>query len=207
MGLTAKVIYVKGDQNTEVQSEKVSLGDIFEIACSDTHVLAKVKALRIAHFRETGPQRMVISIVKVVETIQTEYPEIEVINLGAPDLIITYEKEKQKVQLLEKMKVGLVCVITFVGAAFSIMTFNNDVGISKLFAQIYELTTGEIKRGLTLLEISYSVGIAIGIIVFFNHFGKRKFSVDPTPIEVEMRTYENEIQTTLIQNYEREEGE
>ena len=98
-------------------------------------------------------------------------------------------------------------MITFVGAAFSIMTFNNDVGISKLFAQIYELTTGEIKRGLTLLEISYSVGIAIGIIVFFNHFGKRKFSVDPTPIEVEMRTYENEIQTTLIQNYERKEGE
>ena len=79
MGLAAKVIYVKGDQNTEVQSEKVSLGDAFEIACSDTHVLAKVKALRIAQFSENSPQRMVISIVKVVETIQAEYPEIEAI--------------------------------------------------------------------------------------------------------------------------------
>ena len=37
--------------------------------------------------------------------------------------------------------------------------------------------------------------------------GKKKFSADPTPMEVEMRTYENEIQTTLIQLYEREEKE
>ena len=39
--------------------------------------------------------------------------------------------------------------------------------------------------------------------MFFNHFGKKKFSVDPTPLEVQMRTYENEIQTTLVENASR----
>ena len=42
---------------------------------------------------------------------------------------------------------------------------------------------------------------------FFNHFGKKKFSVDPTPIEVEMRLYENDLQTTLIENISRKEQE
>ena len=59
------------------------------------------------------------------------------------------------------------------------------------------------KEGATLLELSYSIGIVLGILVFFNHFGKRKLSVDPTPIEVEMRLYENDIQTTVIAEYSR----
>ena len=59
------------------------------------------------------------------------------------------------------------------------------------------------RRGFTLLEVTYSIGIIIGILVFFNHFGRKRFSVDPTPMEVEMRLYENDIQTTLVENYSR----
>ncbi|MEE0884349.1 MAG: stage V sporulation protein AA, partial [Faecalimonas sp.] len=51
--------------------------------------------------------------------------------------------------------------------------------------------------------LGYSVGLVAGILVFFNHFGKKKISVDPTPIEVEMRLYENDIQTTVIAEYSR----
>ena len=62
---------------------------------------------------------------------------------------------------------------------------------------------GAPKEGFSVLELSYSIGIIIGILVFFNHFGKKKSSVDPTPIEVEMRLYENDIQTTVIAEYSR----
>ena len=74
-------------------------------------------------------------------------------------------------------------------------------------SQIYELVTGTKSAGFTVLEFTYSIGIAIGILTFFNHFGKRRFSVDPTPIEVEMRLYENDLQTTLIENSSRKEQE
>ena len=62
---------------------------------------------------------------------------------------------------------------------------------------------GTTKNGFTVLELSYSVGLVVGILVFFYLFGKRKMSVDPTPIEVEMRLYENDIQTTVIAEYAR----
>ena len=33
-----------------------------------------------------------------------------------------------------------------------------------------------------------------------NHIGKKKITSDPTPIQVEMRKYEKDIDTTFIEN-------
>ena len=87
------------------------------------------------------------------------------------------------------------------------MAFNNDVGGTKLFDQIYELVMGKQSDGFTVLEVTYSIGLTFGILVFFNHFGKKRFTVDPTPMEVQMRLYENDIQTALVENASRRKEE
>ena len=104
-------------------------------------------------------------------------------------------------------EVVVVAGITFIGAAFSIMAFNNDVSVTKMFSRIYLLLTGEESNGFTLLELTYCIGLIVGILIFFNHFGRKKFTADPTPMEVEMRLYENDIQETLIEAYARKEKE
>ena len=43
--------------------------------------------------------------------------------------------------------------------------------------------------GVTEIEICYAIGMPVGIIIFYNHIGKKKITQDPTPIEVEMRKY------------------
>ena len=98
----------------------------------------------------------------------------------------------------------LVCVLSFFGAAFSIMAFNNDIGITNLFGQLYRQFTGEASNGFTVLEITYSLGVGIGILIYFNHFSKKKRVTDPSPLEVEMRTYEDEVNATVIEAEERE---
>ena len=204
MALESVQIYIKGDQNVEISHKRVTIGDVVEVFCINEHVLAKVKSLTLLQVSNSGKHRYVVSILKIIEKIQEAYPNAEVENLGEVDLIITYEEKKTPNKLLYGMKVLIVLSITFVGAAFSIMTFNNDVDVPKLFSQIYEQVMGVPKSGFSILELTYSIGITFGILVFFNHFGKKRFSVDPTPIEVEMRSYENEIQNALIQTYERE---
>ena len=57
--------------------------------------------------------------------------------------------------------------------------------------------------GFSVLEISYSIGIGLGVVLYFNHFGRRKFTQDPTPLEVEMRVYEDDIDTTIIEQNDR----
>ena len=54
------------------------------------------------------------------------------------------------------------------------------------------------------MELSYTVGLALGMCIFFNHIGGRRITKDPTPIEVEMRIYEDEVNRALIATSERE---
>ena len=198
-----ETIYIKGEQNVEVQHPDVTLGDIVQFECSNPEVLPKLRKLKIMKFQEEKGHRCVISILKVMECIHKQYPTYDLQNVGEADIIVTYEKQKKENVVLHWLKVLSVVAITFAGAAFSIMTFNNDVNTTTLFGQIYELVMGSPTDGFTVLEFMYCVGLIVGILIFFNHFGGNKFDVDPTPLEVEMRLYENDIQTTLIENYSR----
>ena len=84
------------------------------------------------------------------------------------------------------------------------MAFHNDIGITSVFGLFYENVTGKPSNGFTILEITYTIGLAAGMCIFFNHIGGRRLTKDPTPIEVEMRIYEEEVNRALIATAERE---
>jgi stage V sporulation protein AA len=83
------------------------------------------------------------------------------------------------------------------------MAFNNDVQVHEVFVQIFKLVTGHENDGFSVLEGGYCIGLGAGILIFYNHFGKKKLSKDPTPLEIEMRLYENDINNTLIDGVKR----
>lgn len=203
MAANQETVYIKGDRDVEVTKTDITLGDIVSLECSNKDVIPKLKTLKILKMPEGKHQRCVISILKIIACIHEKYPGIDVQNLGEADIIVTYENQQTKGMTAHIIKTAFVSVLTFVGAAFSIMAFNNDVSVTKLFSKIYTFMMGTKPGGFSILEVSYSVGITIGILLFFNHFGKKRFSVDPTPLEVQMRTYENDIQTTLVENASR----
>ena len=198
-----KILYIKGSRDVEVTKPDVTLGDLLSMESTDKLMLAKVRTLKIVRFKKSGRQRCVVSLLKIIACIHGEFPQADIQNLGETDIIVTYEDQKTPAFAWHIIKTVFVAAVTFFGAAFSIMAFNNDVDVTKLFGQIYELMTGQETNGFTILEITYSVGVAAGILIFFNHFGKKRFTVDPTPMEIQMRLYENDIQTTLIENSER----
>ena len=198
-----KILYIKGDRDVEVTKPDVTLGDLLNMECTDKLMLAKARTLKIVRFKKSGRQRCVVSVLKIIACIHEKFPQADVQNLGETDIIVTYEDQKTPALAWHIIKTAFVAAVTFFGAAFSIMAFNNDVDVTKLFGQIYELVIGRETGGFTVLEISYSVGVTAGILIFFNHFGRKRFTVDPTPMEIQMRLYENDIQTTLIENSER----
>ncbi|MGN1166550.1 MAG: stage V sporulation protein AA [Lachnospiraceae bacterium] len=210
MASNIDTIYIKADRNVEITKPEVTLGDVISIECSNRAIVSRVKTLKLYKFHHTdnkNQNRVAVSILKVIACIHEIYPNADIQSVGEQDFIVTYEQQKSPNKFFHCLKVTAVVLITFCGAAFSIMAFNNDVNVTKLFGQIYELVTGTKSDGYTVLEFTYCVGIIIGILTFFNHFGKKKFTVDPTPMEVEMRLYENDIQTTLIEDNARKEKE
>lgn len=206
MASGSDTIYIKADRNTEVTKPEVTIGDVLKVECSNPSVASKVKTLKLLKFHDTDKKnqnRTSVSILKVIERIHEDYPNADIQNVGEQDFIVTLEEQKTAGQFVHWLKTIFVVIITFCGAAFSIMAFNNDVDVTKLFAQVYESLTGAENSGFTILELTYSIGVILGILTFFNHFGKKKFTVDPTPMEVEMRLYENDIQTTIIEDFSR----
>ena len=153
-----KILYIKGDRDVEVTKPDVTLGDLLSMECTDKLMLAKIKTLKIIRFKKSGRQRCVVSVLKIIACIHEKFPEADVQNLGESDIIVTYEDQKTPAPAWHIIKTVFVAAVTFFGAAFSIMAFNNDVDVTKLFGQIYEFVTGQEAGGFTVLEIAYSMG-------------------------------------------------
>lgn len=128
-----KYFYIKGEKNTEVKEPNVTLGDILTMECSNSSIMNRIKPLRILKIPKKEQHRYVVSVLKIIECIHREIPGLQIQNEGESDLIITYEGEKKRNAIWQGIKVVVVAGITFIGAAFSIMAFNNDVSVTKMF--------------------------------------------------------------------------
>ncbi len=203
-------LYIKIDRNTCVQKAKVLLSDIAKIECERQDILRKVKNIVVYNFdakKKSGHfhSAVSVSILKIIELIHEVSPGSLVVNEGETDFVIEYQKPKQQNEWLDKGKTVFLCIIVFFGSAFSINAFNNDVSIVKIFNQFYYQVMGTMPEGISELEVCYCIGLAIGITVFFNHIGSKKITKDPTPLQVEMRKYENDLDMTFIENASRKE--
>lgn len=200
-------LHLKIGRNTVVWDRQVRLADIADMECTDEAVLRQLKQKKVYTFREDAGSRknqlVVVSVLKIMEQIHKDYPELEISNEGETDFIIEYVPFPEKPEWVNITKTVLLCILIFFGAAFTIMAFNNDVGVGDVFDKFYRQVTGVESDSVTELEICYSIGLSLGILIFFNHVGRKKITHDPTPIQIEMRKYESDLDTAFIENAER----
>ena len=190
----SEILYLQTEKNVEVHSPQVCLGDVAKLACNDQKVVDRNLVRRVMTIPDHAQGRYVVSAVDLVRAIAREEKNLDVTHIGEANVIVTYKELTKGGQWKEYIKTGFVCILSFFGAAFSIMTFNTDIDIQTLFPKLY------------FQEFCYSLGIGIGVLFFFNHFGHGKITKDPSPIEVQMRTYEEDVDKTLIADKNRRKG-
>lgn len=195
----SRILYLKIEQCIQVPHKSVKIGDIAVMECTDASVINRLKTEKLVEVDKNPKNRMVVSVLYVIRKIHDIYPELEIQNLGESDFIIGLQPEKPS-KMVEYLKILSVCVITFFGSVFAMMTFNEDVSTLDSFRKVYTWVIGTAPEGATLLEITYSLGVSVGIIVFFNHLGKKKLTQEPSPVEVEMAGYDKQVYTTVIQH-------
>ncbi len=193
-----KTVYLKYSSHSKVNRGKVILKDIAEIYCAEKSLKNKVSNVSVIRLQTEG-ERKVLSVLYVMEQIEKEMPGITVENIGEIDMIVEWEKPEKG----EAAKIIAVSLIAFFGTAFTIMAFHNDIGIRSVFEEIYYITSGTAPEKLGVLEISYCLGLFLGITVFFNHIGKKKLNGDPTPVAVAMHNYEKDVNQAIVENAER----
>jgi stage V sporulation protein AA len=199
----SKIIYIKTPQCIQIDKNNVCLKDFLTVYCEDENQKENILNLPFYTFEKNQKGQLVVSILKIIELITKHFPDCEVENLGEGDFILSYNPPSKYEKIKEFFFTFFICLTAFFGGGYAIMAYNTDVGAKELFTNLSMLFLGNAKTGTAWITISYSVGLALGMILFFNHLGNKKFDSDPTPLEIQMRLYENDISTSIIKDISR----
>lgn len=192
-----ETVYISVNRSSAVTTKKVHFKDIGSVYCRNRDISKQIEELELFEFQQKLYDRKVVTVLKIMEWIQKEVGEVSILNLGDSECIIYHKPQEHKGEIRELIKVAGVCCVTFFGAAFTIMTYNNDVGVNDIFEYIYTLFIGKECTGFNPAALGYAIGMPIGMIVFFNHIAHKRFSQELTPLEVQMRLYERDANDAL----------
>ena len=199
----SETIYLNVQQSSEIQRPVIRIDDVAEVFCENKSVKKQVQKIVITEFESIKEFKKVFSTCYLIQLITATVPNCQVESIGETEFIVYYKPVGKQSVWKDRCKSFLVCLIAFFGAAFSIMTFNTDVTTPELFDQLYELFTGNPAEGPGILQLMYSIGLFLGVILFFNHGGRYKLTNDPTPLQVQMRQYEQGVNQAFIIDAER----
>mgnify|MGYP003293548154 FL=1 len=200
-------IYIKPVEKVQmVQKREVLLRDVAEVFVGG-QTKGEAEKIMVFQIPSDSKKTYLLSVIDLIRALNQKYPDATVSNVGEMDILIEYlPKAEEKTKLWTLAKVAFVSMILFIGAATTIMCFHTDVQLPLIFQNIYYIFFGENREMPALLSIPYSIGLGLGIIIFFNHFSKVSLTEDPTPIEIEMTTYEKETNASVIDFLGRRKG-
>lgn len=198
-----ETVYLKLERDIKVVNYDVTVNDVAGISCNDNTLAAKIKSIKLFRMNTEKSKREIVSVIKVVDNIIREFPDAEIQSIGEMECVVEYVGDKKKHKLWDLIKIIFVSLIGFFGSGFAIMTFNEDVSVTDVFGNLYNYVFGVRPEEPGILEVAYSVGLTAGILLFYNHIGGRRITKDPTPIEVQMRIYEKDVNNALVETANR----
>lgn len=200
-------IYIKPSKKILLEERQiVYLQDIVEII-STADINEKLKNEKVFEISEVVKKNYLVSITDIVKLIKKKFPDYSIINLGETDTVVEYSPSIIKENIfLKTLRIIFVCIVLFMGAATAIMSFHSDAQIPDVFKNYYKIFFGREIENPKIIAVPYSIGLATGIIIFFNHIGGKKITKDPTPIEVEMSLYDTDIYNTLVDSIQTQQN-
>ncbi|MDF2683124.1 MAG: stage sporulation protein [Brevibacillus sp.] len=178
----------------------ITMGDVCQIYWNGEREEA-ISRMPIYQVKPEDGNLIIIDIMQVIQRLRSAYPEAELDIQGSPQLIVEVLNPRKKAN---PVLVALVWILLFVGSGLAIMNFHTDVSMMQVHQRIFYLITGQESKQPLWLQIPYSIGIGMGMILFFNHIFKKKINEEPSPLEVELFMYQQSLDQYYIQHENKE---
>ncbi|MFC0271518.1 stage V sporulation protein AA [Metabacillus herbersteinensis] len=196
-----KTIYLRLRHRIQVYpNDVITIGKIAQIV-GNKELTEKLRNSVIHQITIRDKNRVVIDVMRVLSEIHKFDHQIDVQMVGASQTIVEIIFEKKK---LSPILFVAVWFLLFVGASLAIMNFHEDVSMQQVHQRIYTIITGEKVEQPLLLQIPYSIGLGLGMILFFNHLFKKRINEEPSPLEVEMFNYQLDLDQYVAMNENKE---
>ncbi|MFV0441873.1 MAG: stage V sporulation protein AA [Lachnospirales bacterium] len=188
------MIYIQLNEEIVKQKQRnIKLYDVAVVVCE-----REIQNIDLAKANEDD-KMYAFSAIEILEKILEKYPKEEVLFIGTDTVCVAFLEDKKENKFFEIIKVVGVSLILFMGSATTLIAFQIESNMKEMvyeFSRIFGVTENASKLAFAF---PYSIGITLGIIIFFNHIGTKKLTHDPTPVELEMNEYNNKIQENVTQ--------
>ncbi|CAM4226695.1 stage V sporulation protein AA [Paenibacillus tarimensis] len=174
--------------------EQVKLGSVSRML-SEAGVEKQLAGLEIYRHKPEDGNRVVIDMLHIIRLIHTVKPGLAVEYYGDPQVLVMIDMKAIKPRITVLL---LAWLLLFFGAGLAIMNFHADVSMREVHVRITELITGSADTHPLWFQIPYSVGIGLGMSLFFNHIFRKRFNEEPSPLEVELYTYQENVNAYVI---------
>lgn len=189
------IVYLRFRKRVSVrQGEPVLLGHVAELF-AEPELKARLRRMELYKPEEEDGNRLLVDILRVMAKAREIVPDVQIELFGEPHALVEIAAREKKPNAA---LIVLVWLLLFIGSGLTIMNFHKDVSMPDVHRRLYELITGRQEKHPYALQIPYSIGIGIGMALFFNHLFKRKFNEEPSPLEVEMFLYQQNINQYVI---------
>ncbi|SFD51540.1 stage V sporulation protein AA [Lentibacillus persicus] len=188
------IVYLRMKKNIETsQLRQMNLKDIAYISTVSPF---KKDLERMPVYRITSKDRNVVIIDSflVIDHLNEQYNNLEFQLVGPSHTVIRINKYKKPPNLLI---VAFVWLLLFIGTAMTIMNFHYDVSMQEVQQKLHFLLTGVRSEHPLWIQIPYSIGLGVGMLLFFNHWFQKRINEEPSPLEVEIFNYQQNIDNYL----------
>ncbi|MGP4107363.1 stage V sporulation protein AA [Virgibacillus sp. L01] len=186
----SEIVYLRMKKNVELTYLKeLTLKDIAHISAS-SQLKRKLEKTTIYRITKKDRNIVIIDSFLVIDYLGDLFGNLEFQIVGPPQSIIRIKKHKKKPNIVI---VATVWLLLFIGTGMTIMNFHYDVSMQEVQQKLHFLLTGEEKKYPLWIQIPYSFGLGIGMLLFFNHWFTKRFNEEPSPLEVEIFNYQQNL--------------
>jgi stage V sporulation protein AA len=196
-----KTVYIRLRHRIQVHPNDVITIDKIALVVGDKELTEKLRQIFIHKIKPIDKNRVVIDVMHVIKEIHKFDHHIDVQTIGASQTIVEILYEKKK---LSPLLFSVVWLLLFIGAGLAIMNFHEDVSMQQVHQRIYKIVTGKSNEQPLLLQIPYSLGLGLGMVLFFNHLFKKRINEEPSPLEVEIFNYQLDVDQYVAMNENKE---
>ena len=176
-----------------VNTKKIYIKDIYDVYPKDKEFFLNSIILR--NYKNNNLNYDVIHLGEVIEKINKKLPGIKINFIKADDTVIFFDSFKK--DRTKYIRVIVVSIVVLMGSIMGIMNFHADVNMYASQYKIVDVLTKDAKRYLPYFQIPYSIGIGIGVALFFNKFIPTYSKYEPSPMELKMISLDKEIENQI----------
>lgn len=186
----------------------IYIKDIGMVYSHNKLIKTKIENLSVYKTKEEEDWIKITSI-DIIERLVDRYPNLEIEIIGQNEVLIEIKSREKNNRLFQFAKVVAIFILLFFGAGMTIMNFHTDVNMDETLEIIYYTLTGEKNSNPLILTISYSIGLGLGVIVFFNRILSKSLRrrKEPGPMEIEVFNYDKEMEEYILNDIENSSKE